>query len=133
MTAVYKRSVKVTSRGSAQGRAQPLTSGARRTIKPGSAERLVAEVQRSFAPSILEEQVPSSTDIQEAKVTVSSQPRTDFAEPRGSSAAIGDIRCGILYDCLGMTAVLTRPEYFFGQKVASVCRTHTYVFESLAD
>ena len=39
--------------------------------------RPVEEVQRSFDPSILEGQVTTSTDIQEFKVTVSNQPRTD--------------------------------------------------------
>ena len=39
-------------------------------------ERLVTEVQRSFAPFILERQVTAAADIQACLVTGSSQPET---------------------------------------------------------
>lgn len=42
-------------------------------------ERLVTEVQRSFAPFILERQVTAAADIQACLVTGSSQPHTDIA------------------------------------------------------
>lgn len=47
-------------------------------------ERLVTEVQRSFAPFILERQVTAAADIQACLVTGSSQPSTVTARARST-------------------------------------------------
>lgn len=53
-------------------------------------ERLVTEVQRSFAPFILERQVTAAADIQACLVTGSSQPRADLEEVRPASSSVRD-------------------------------------------
>lgn len=48
-------------------------------------ERLVTEVQRSFAPFILERQVTAAADIQACLVTGSSQPLAEMGSANLSS------------------------------------------------
>lgn len=56
-------------------------------------ERLVTEVQRSFAPFILERQVTAAADIQACLVTGSSQPSADARQAQPSSCLMAGSEC----------------------------------------